>query len=160
MPTTTLWRLSKAKYADEALSGYGARLHAGRWHRKGLSMVYLTESPALALLEKLVHVNRPEELTGFDWRVVAVEVEDRYIQQLSEADLPDDWDAWPWPAATQRLGSQWFQEKESVVLGVPSAVVPRQCNCLLNPTHPQFEALDVGEPDPFPVDRRLITVGR
>ena len=158
--STTIWRLVKAKYADEALSGFGARLHAGRWHRKGLSMVYLTESPALALLEKLVHVSRSEELTGFDWRVLPVDIEARHVQRLPDADLPSGWNAWPWLAATQHLGSRWFEQEESVVLGVPNAVVPRQRNYLLNPAHPQFDELDVGEPEPFPIDRRLITVNR
>jgi RES domain-containing protein len=156
----TIWRLSKAKYANDALSGYGARLHAGRWHRKGLSMVYLAGSPALALLEKLVHVNRPEELTGFDWKVVSVTAEERHVQPLSEEDLPSNWDAWPWPASTQRIGSRWFEEQKSVVLAVPSAVVPHQRNYLLNPTHPQLESLEIGEPEPFPIDRRLITASQ
>ena len=123
-------------------------------------MAYLAESPALALLEKLVHVNRPEELTGFDWRVVPVDIEARHAEQLAEADLPSGWDAWPWPAATQRLSSRWFEQEESAVLEIPSAVVCRQRNPLLNPTHPQFDALDVGEPEPFPIDRRPITVNR
>lgn len=155
MPAT-IWRLVKAKYAEDALSGYGAQLRAGRWHRKGLSMVYLAESPALALLERLVHTSEPEELTGFNYVVVPVRVEARHIERLASDELPTGWDAWPWPASTQRIGSRWFERRESVVLEVPSAVVPRQRNFLLNPTHPRFDELEDGSPEPFPIDPRLI----
>lgn len=156
MPTT-IWRLVKAKYAQSAFSGYGARLHAGRWHRKGLSMVYLAESPALALLEKLVHVNGSEELTGFDWSVVPARIEAHHLERIASEELPPDWDAWPWPASTQALGTRWFLQRGSVALEVPSAVVPRQHNYLLNPTHSRFDELDIGEPDPFPIDPRLVS---
>jgi RES domain-containing protein len=46
-----LWRISN--YSD--LGGMGGLRNSGRWHNRGLPVVYLAESAALAMLEVLVH---------------------------------------------------------------------------------------------------------
>lgn len=150
----TVWRLTKAKYADSAFSGYGSTLRAGRWHRRGTPVVYAAESPALALLEALVHTE-DAALLSFEYTVLSVRLDAQHVAELEAETLPVDWKAWPWPASTQRLGMQWFEERRSVALRVPSAVVPRLCNVLLNPLHPDFGALETGVPEPFPMDPRL-----
>jgi RES domain-containing protein len=42
------------------------------------------------------------------------------------------------------------------VLEVPSVIVERESNYLLNPTHPDFSSLVIGEPEPFTFDERLL----
>jgi len=49
---TTLWRISN--YAD--LSGEGGRGFSARWHIEGRLIVYLADSPAGAMLERIVHM--------------------------------------------------------------------------------------------------------
>lgn len=146
------YRLTQMRYQQEALSGYGAMRFDGRWHKRGVPMVYAAESPALALLETLVHVERAELMVR-EYVTLRVEFEDKHLSRI--ATLPDDWRAWPWPTSTQQLGTAWMQAEASVVLKVPSAIVPAQKNYLINPTHPEFEELDVSAPEPFPVDSRL-----
>lgn len=46
-----LWRISN--YKD--LKGLGGLKASGRWHNRGVPIVYLAETPALAMLEVLVH---------------------------------------------------------------------------------------------------------
>jgi len=41
------------------------------------------------------------------------------------------------------------------VLKLPSAVVPSEFNYLLNPAHPDFGAIRIGEPQVFKADPRL-----
>ncbi len=155
----TIWRLTKAKHAATALSGYGSVLRAGRWHRRGVPVVYAAASPALALLETLVHVEDAEALLAFDYAAVPIRLTEDFgeggIERLPEEDLPADWRAWPWPASMQALGTRWMREKRSALLSVPSAVVPHERNYLVNPQHPRFGELEVGPPEPFPVDPRL-----
>lgn len=66
-----LWRISK--FAD--LSGRGGLLADGRWHRKGIPVVYCCDHPSTALLEILVHMNR--------WRIPP-------SFQLLRIECPDD----------------------------------------------------------------------
>lgn len=118
-------------------------------------MVYLAENPALALLEILVHVEEVEELLLFDFAAIPIRIGKTHLKQMRREELPTDWNAWPHPASTQRLGTRWFEEEASVVLEVPSAVVPKQKNYLLNPQHPRFGEVEVGPAEPFPIDPRL-----
>ena len=148
------WRLTKAKYARTALSGVGSALRAGRWHGRGRPVVYAASSSALALLETLVHVERAELLRA-EYVAVPLSVPADLAERLTPDDLPADWRAWPHPASTRALGTAWFDERRSAALVVPSVVVPHEWNVLLNPTHPDFRLVGVGEPEPFPVDARL-----
>lgn len=159
----TFWRLTKAKYARPGargpFSGYGSTLHAGRWHPKGTPVVYTAESAALALLETLVHVERAD-LLRFDYAAIPVTLpdalfDDDLVETPHPEDLPPDWQVWPYPASTQTLGARWFDARRAVALVIPSAVVPHERNALLNPTHPRFADLEIGDPQPFPVDPRL-----
>jgi RES domain-containing protein len=40
----------------------------------------------------------------------------------------------------QRLGSEWITSQESLVLKVPSAVVPYEYNFIINTEHPEFSS--------------------
>ena len=44
----------------------------------------------------------------------------------------------------------------SVVLRVPSMVLPEEANYVLNPPHPDFGRIDIGEARPWHVDPRLL----
>ena len=42
------------------------------------------------------------------------------------------------------------------MLEVPSAIVEDESNYLINPGHPDFSLLEIGEPKPFEFDPRLL----
>jgi len=148
----TVYRLTKAEYADTAFRGSRGR---GRWHEQGVPMVYAADQPATALLETLVHAGRADLVTA-DYVVFEIELEDDTdLLRLPDADLPSDWRNWPWPASTQAIGTFWHERRDSVALSVPSAVIPMHRNVLLNIQHPRFAHLSIGEPTPFPIDTRL-----
>ena len=148
------WRLTKAKYAGTALSGIGSALRAGRWHARGRPVVYAASSAPLALLETLVHVDRTELLRA-EYVAVPLAIPARLVERVALDDLPDDWRAWPHPPSTRSVGTAWFDGQRSAALVVPSVVVPREWNVLLNPTHPDFQSVEAGAPELFPVDPRL-----
>ncbi|MGM0576476.1 MAG: RES family NAD+ phosphorylase [Myxococcota bacterium] len=148
-----VWRLTKARYADGAFAGEGARRFAGRWHPKGVPIVYTAESRALAAVEMLAHVGDP---TGAPPLVLlSARVPDEDVERLADADLPDGWDALPPGRATQTLGEAWFASGRSLALSVPSAVIPGDRNVLLNPKHPGFRRVRTGEPEALSFDPRL-----
>ncbi|GAB4020266.1 RES family NAD+ phosphorylase [Spirosoma koreense] len=82
-----VYRLLQAAFRHEPLSGQGAALYGGRWNPKGLSLLYTTESPALSLLEVLVHLN-PIYIPQY--YLVTIEVPDSK-RSFQEQDLPPDW---------------------------------------------------------------------
>ncbi len=146
-------RLLQAAYRHEPLSGQGAALYGGRWNPKGLSLLYTTESPALSLLEVLVHIN-PKRIPAY--YLVTIEVPDS-IRTYQARELPADWRATgsvqPMPSQTFLL--DWLREPDSLVVEVPSSIVPIMANYLINPRHPLFVGCRVVRSAPFEIDERL-----
>lgn len=149
----TIYRLVKAIYAETAFRGSRGR---GRWHRQGTPMIYAADQPATALLETLVHAGRAD-LVRESYVLFRIEIDpSEHLVQLPSSDLPADWQAWPWPASTQEIGTYWHDSGASVAMEVPSAVAPlHHRNCLLNGQHPAFAELEVRGPEGFPIDARL-----
>ena len=82
-------------------------------------------------------------LAAIEWATIPVDNDDALIEIADP--LPDDWRDLPAPESTRELGSRWVAESRSVVLRVPSIVVDGEFNYLLNPRHPEFARLNVGE---------------
>jgi RES domain-containing protein len=147
-----VWRLCKREHAR--FDGEGARRAGGRWNQRGTPMVYASESLALAALEILVHCD-PAMLPPDLVAIPADIPEAVRIEPLAEDRLPRDWRQLPAPDALAKIGTAWAQSARSPVLSVPSAVVPRERNYLLNPAHPDFARIRPGKPEAFSLDRRL-----
>lgn len=150
----TGWRIVKRRYADRAFDGEGARLHGGRWNSAGRQVVYLSESRALATLEILAGLRTPAVIPAYV--LIKVEFEEDVVTELHKRTLPAEWIASPPGTATQRIGDQWFDVMTSVVLRVPSAVVPGEFNFLINTLHPDFRTLKVGSPEQLYMDPRIL----
>ncbi|NNE34530.1 MAG: RES family NAD+ phosphorylase, partial [Rhodothermales bacterium] len=56
---------------------------------------------------------------------------------------------------TRTVGDAWLESRISLVLRVPSVVVPQQSNYLINPDHRLMVKLKTFDPIPVPIDRRL-----
>jgi RES domain-containing protein len=142
-----LWRISRHR----DLSGVGGLKAAGRWHYSGHAIVYLTETPASALLEVCVHTSAndvPPEFTLLKIEGPAVKV-----SAIKADDLPTDWRTRL--EVTRDLGTAWLEKNESVLLQVPSAIVPETENFLLNPSNKQATEFRIVEVFSYPFDLRL-----
>lgn len=141
---------SHSATAAAAFDGQGGLYGHGRWHVRGKAIVYTAEHTALAMAEALVHLQRSNNIALFNhWEI---EVPDVFI--LDAPALPAGWrnDV----SVTQALGDAWLSAKTSVAHLVPSALVPNDRNCLINPAHPQFDLRwVVSGPTPFHFDPRL-----
>lgn len=146
-----VWRLTKPRRAS--FDGEGARLYGGRWNHPGLAVVYAAESLSLAVLELFVHLN-PYDAP--DLVAVGAEVPDALpVRRVDRSALPSNWRRTPAPTPLADLGSGWLREGAVAALAVPSAIVPRETNYLLNPAHPDFARIRIGKPEPFSLDPRL-----
>lgn len=149
----TVWRLVTQRYAETAFSGEGARLYGGRWNRKGIPLVYTAGSQSLAMLEMLV---QDEPLRANYMMIPATLPDSLVIERLDLAQLPADWRDLAARDQLQALGTDWARRRSSVVLAVPSSVIPVETNYLLNPLHPAYPEIEIGVPQPFITDLRLV----
>ena len=150
-----VWRIVQRRLAKHAFSGEGARRYGGRWNSPGLPVIYTAQSQSLAALEILVHVDSENLLFNY----VAIPVRDRrkpdHTDRLFQAPQElarlsgNEGDA-------SVLGDAWLIDQESVVLQVPSAVIPNGDTIFFSiPVHPDFRHLVPGKPVPFEFDSRL-----
>lgn len=139
MSTIYGYRLVKRKWLQGAFDGEGARQFGGRWNSKGKACVYLSSSESLALLEVMVHLEDYRLLESY--ALLEATFHEDALMHLPDDGLPDDWMAEPAPASTAEIGDGWLESQSSLVLSVPSVVVPRERNYLVNPDHVDFQAL-------------------
>jgi RES domain-containing protein len=150
----TGWRIVKSRYASTAFDGEGARLYGGRWNSPGTRMVYTSSTISLAVLEVLVHLQEASILSSYS--LISASFNDVFVEHVDRSTLPDGWRTYPAPSELQHIGDEWVRSRSSAVLEVPSVIVERESNYLLNPTHPNFSSLVIGEPEPFTFDERLL----
>ena len=137
-------RLAKRQYAT--LDGVGAAKSGGRWNSKGKTVAYTASCEALAVVEYLVHLQKLP--TGL--MMMLIEIPDTLaIEKVPSVPVK--------LAASRQIGDEWLDSKSTAVLEVPSVLVPRQKNYLINPGHQLFGAIKVIESNPFAFDTRLLS---
>jgi RES domain-containing protein len=57
--------------------------------------------------------------------------------------------------STQGYGGDWYGRKNSLILTVKSAVLPTECNYIVNTTHTGFDSLVFSASLSIPLDSRL-----
>ncbi len=134
-----VWRIAThtpACAADD-LSGRDAGATGARWNRAGTAVVYCADTPSLACLETLVHLD--SDGLQLQRCLVAIDLPDPLWdarRQWLASELPPGWDAKAEDPPTVHIGQQWLESRASALLVVPSAVVPESAVILLNPAHP------------------------
>jgi RES domain-containing protein len=145
-----VYRIGSSRHP--ANDGMGANLYGGRWNHKGTPVIYSAASRALCALEVLANA---DELAD-DYISISIEIPDTLsITSISVADLPAGWDSNPSLDATRNIGTAWANALDTAVLSVPSAVIPRERNYILNSAHPDFARINFSAPEPFYFDDRL-----
>ena len=148
------YRIAKKQYIED-LSGEGARLHGGRWNRKGTAVVYHAENRALATVEYLVHI--PLSLLPLDLYIAEISLPARAeIEDVPSKSLPQEWATYPAPAVLAEIGEKWVMRNETLLLRVPSAVVRGEFNLMINPKHQDAKDIKIVSSKPMQIDERLL----
>jgi RES domain-containing protein len=121
----------------------------------GYAAVYTSESLSLATLETLVHID-PRHFKNNFVKLWAEIPDDMEMETLQAASFRKDWREVYEDPQQRAMGQDWIERAESALLVVPSAVVPEEKNIIINPLHPDFARIGVGEPEPFTFDGRLL----
>ena len=146
-----LWRISN----HNDLSGLGGERSDGRWHTaaRGKRIVYLTEHPAVALVETLVNLRGNPALFPERYQLLKIEAAKsvrvmEFAAATAAAGLRE----------TQAMGDAWLAAGETALLHVPSVPSPESWNYLLNPMHRDAGGLTVQWARSIAYDKRLFRV--
>jgi RES domain-containing protein len=148
-----VYRICKNSYADD-LSGLGAKLHGGRWNSKGISMLYTSSSRALAALEVLVHI--PAAIPLKDFVLVSIELPENNMEEIRFNGIKNEFEKKGLGASFHSIGDEWVRKNRSLVLKVPSLIIPEEYNYLVNPDHHLFSKIKIKGKKEFSFDSRLL----
>jgi len=137
-----LYRIAQESYSTD-LSGNGSRIFGGRWNSEGHYALYTSVNRSLALLETLAHA--PAKFFRVKkYVLVTVFVPDKAsLKFIEEKDLPGNWDALDVQHMTQKIGDNFLQEQKSLLLRVPSVLMPEEFNYIINPRHSSMKQVRV-----------------
>lgn len=146
----TAYRLAHELALAENPDPFKPALTENRWNSAGVQVAYTSEHPALAALELLTYWGNYPSMRGyhlFTFTFAPDEVEDA-LKRQADIDPVEK-------SQTRRYGDAWVREARSLVLRVPSVVVPMSFNYLINPNHPRYDPRAVTAHGPFVYDKRI-----
>ncbi|HOZ77955.1 MAG TPA: RES family NAD+ phosphorylase [Ferruginibacter sp.] len=146
-----IYRLATGSYKDD-ISGTGAKIFGGRWNSPGMAVLYTAENISLALLEILVRTGRKNIPSSYSLLKLSVPDTVRMFT-ITETKLKRSWE--DDLAYTQWMGDELLKARETLLLKVPSAIVPEENNLLLNPTHSDYKKVKIISTSVFDFDKRL-----
>jgi RES domain-containing protein len=88
-----------------------------------------------------------------EFTLLKIEGPDLDVPSVSVNTLPDDWRTKL--EITRDLGTSWLETSDTVLLRVPSAIVPETMNYLFNPAHRKAAEFHIVEVIAYPFDARL-----
>jgi len=152
------WRIVKTKWVETAFTGRGSQLDPGRWNSSVSAIVYTADSPASAVLEVLVHLENRALIRAYS--MFEITFPEAAVEVLDLQTLPSNWYDPEAPKGLASHGDRWVVESRSPILKVPSVIllsdrVPQHFNYLLNPAHPDFAKIAIGEAKSLAIDSRL-----
>lgn len=148
-----LYRIDREKRRDNPITGIGAEITGGRWNPRGTRAVYCSESRSLAMLEILAHI-RHIDLAPKDRILVTLNLpDDLTLTKLRPNELPDGWDAPNYLGSVQAAIRPLIEK--FCAIRVPSVIVPKEYNVVLNPLHKDFHRIRILDISPVTFDQRI-----
>jgi RES domain-containing protein len=90
--------------------------------------------------------------------VISIADDDHLVNQIHMNDLPANWRLFAAYSNLQNIGSDWYNSQESLVMKVPSAVIPFEYNYVINMEHPDFsKAVSLVRTEDYFWDSRLLS---
>ena len=130
-----LFRISLDRFSSKLVaSGY-----ANRWNHAGEYIIYCSSSRSLAALEMIVQGRTLLPRDSYKMMIVFVPDNENLVDQLFIKKLPVDWRKPDAYRQLQDIGSKWIKEKRSLLLKIPSVVIPQEYNYAINTAHPDFK---------------------
>lgn len=147
----TCYRISDPAGAFPIYDAEGARLYPGRWNTPSSPIIYTSEHYSTAMLEKLVHSNL---VLPANQHFIAITISNGISYEVFPTAAYPGWDSRD-EAICKTYGQDWYDEKRSALLIVPSLPARIERNFLINPQHPDAARITHVLPEPVWWDERL-----
>ena len=129
-----VFRIARDIYAPKLV----ASGRAARWNKDNQYVIYSGSSRSLATLELAVSIDAVPRSEQFKVMVISIADEESLFTDVRQSKLPAIWRTTDAYTELQSIGSEWYERKSSLVLKVPSAVIPQEYNYVINTAHPDF----------------------
>jgi RES domain-containing protein len=131
-----VFRLTTTKYS-KTLTASGKE---ARWNYDNEFVLYCGASRSLSTLELCVRKNTIQTALQYEIMVLSISDNEEMITKVQKKDLPKNWrETTTTPVELRKIGSEWYTNKKSLVLQVPSIIVPQEYNYLININHQDFK---------------------
>ncbi|HTO14246.1 MAG TPA: RES family NAD+ phosphorylase [Edaphocola sp.] len=148
-----VYNIRKEQFSKE-LSASGA---ANRWNKSDEWVIYGAGSAALAALELLVHRAGIREELNYKLLIIEIKATTPDIKTVDLDQLPIDWKSIYSYPILQNIGSEWYHKQKNLLMKIPSAVLPREFNYVINTKHPSFKSkVKIKQIEDFIWDSRLL----
>ena len=149
-----VYRIVRSKYSDD-LSGFGAEKYGGRWNSPGRPLLYTSVTASLALLECLAWTPLNKLMSG-NFVLLEIELINPSKESISSTSLSYEWNLVNNYPHTRSLGDSWLIRKSSLILQVPSAILPIENNILINPELADSQRIIINETFDLALDSRVV----
>ena len=113
---------------------------ANRWNKLGQNVIYTGSSRSLVTLESIVHKNSIKTSAIYKVLVISIPDDEIFVKQILLSDLPENWRTLSAYSTLQDIGSTWYEGNETLLLKVPSAIIPFEYIYIINTEHQDFLA--------------------
>ncbi len=146
-----VFKICQEKYSKK-LSASGA---ANRWNKRDEFVIYTGHSISLSTLELVAH--RSGIVVSKPYKLLEIELQPEDILELDIKKLPANWQSISAYSHLQEIGSEWYHSEKSLILKVPSAIIPQESNYIINTRHTDFLAkVKLIKTTNFEWDKRLL----
>lgn len=139
------------KAVTQLLTGSG---NDARWCSNGRKVIYTSSSVALACLENVLR--RGGRGFSEDFKTIFYQIPDNIsVHEIKLKDLTNNWRLQSSYYYCQLIGNKWYDDKEALVLKVPSAIIPDEYNYIIKTTSSKINRIIIKDVKPFVPDERL-----
>lgn len=150
-----VFRIARKAHATK----FSSSNSANRWNVKGQHVIYACSSRSLCTLELIIHKVAVVPTERYKVMVISIADDDDLTRQIQTRELPVNWRKLAAYPSLQKIGSDWFNKQETLILKVPSAVIPHEYNYVINTEHPQFsKKVRLVRTEDYFWDRRMMAI--
>jgi RES domain-containing protein len=152
-----VWRLAQPEFAAD-IHGERNATTGARWNSPGNGVLYASFTLSLSVLEAFVHLPPAMRINLPEMTAIRIHVPDEARWgTINLSELPSDLDGKEAQARCRQLGDAWIAGRKTLACTMPSIIIPRENNLMVNPAHPLMSKVRIVETERFRFDPRLAT---